>query len=792
MAGVAEGETLADSHGPNKPGGLAAHPPSRTMRTRARRPCRAGAGFAQGPRTGSDLQRRLQPTEAVAMNAKLDQAFAHHQRGELAPAESLYREVLAQTPGHSGVLHMLGLVQHQRGRHREAADLIRTAIAIDPGQPAAHSNLALVLQELGDYGAALASCDRALALKPDYAEAHNNRGNALHRLQRDDEALASYDRALALMPHYAEAYNNRGVALCGLRRFAEAAASCDRALTMRPNYVDALSNCGNALRGLGRDEEALAFYDRALALDPRYAEALNHRTLVLLELRRVQEALETCDRLLALDPHDPDALAHRGNALYLLKRFGDAAAAFDRLLAIAPDYDYAAGTRLRSRLMCCDWANVAELTRSVESAVESGGKAVHPFAFLVNSRSSSAQLQCARTYVGDQCPPSARPLAAGGRDRRDRIRVAYLSANFHEHAVAYLAAGLFEAHDRSRFEITAISFGPAAEGGIRERIARSFDRFVDVRGDSDVEVATMLAAAGIDIAVDLTGHTTDSRPGILAHRPAPLQVNFLGYPGTFGAEYIDYIVADRFVIPTDDEAFYAEKVVRLPDTYQVNDRKRRMAEQTPTRAEAGLPETGFVFCCFNNNYKITPEIFDIWMRLLYRMEGSVLWLLEDNAAASANLRREALRRGVSEDRLVFAPRRAQDAHLARQRLADLFVDTLPYAAHTTASDALWAGLPVVTCMGTTFAGRVAGSLLHAVGLPELATRNLDDYEALALQLATTPSLLAAIRARLADNRATCPLFDTDRFRRHIESAYTAMWERHLSGLPPASFAVEAI
>ena len=735
---------------------------------------------------------RPQPTEPSVMNARVQQAFAHHQRGELAQAESLYREALVQMPGHSGVLHMLGLVAHQQGRHREAADLIRAAIAIDPAPAAAHSNLALALQELREFAAALASCDAALARQPDYPEALNNRGNALHQLGRDDEALASYDRALARQPDYAEAHNNRSVVLAELTRFAEALASCDRALALRPAYAQACSNRGDVLVALKRPLEALASYDRALALRPDDVNALNQRAIVLLEQKRAQEALESADLALALVPEDVDALANRGNALYALKRFGDAGETYAKLVAIAPNVDYSIGILLRCRQLCCDWADVAELTRKVESAVQAGRRAVSPFGLLVISPSPSLQLQCASAYAADRFPPASRALAADRRYRHDRIRVAYLSANFHEHAVAYLTAGLFEAHDRQRFEITGISIGPAAQGGIRDRLRSAFDRFADVRGDSDLEVAQRLAAAQIDIAVDLTGHTTDSRTGILAHRPAPLQVNYLGYPGTLGAAYIDYIIADRFVIPPGDEAFYAERVVRLPDAYQVNDRNRRIAEETPTRADAGLPEAGFVFCCFNNNYKITPDIFDVWMRLLVRVPGSVIWLLEDTAAAAANLRREAQRRGVGPERLVFAPRRNQGEHLARHRLADLFVDTLPYTAHTTASDALWAGLPVVTCMGAAFCGRVAGSLLHAVGLPDLVTDSLPDYEALALKLATTPALLSAIRARLARHRTTFPLFDTDRFRRHIESAYVTMLDRHQRGEPPAGFAVEAI
>jgi protein O-GlcNAc transferase len=368
--------------------------------------------------------------------------------------------------------------------------------------------------------------------------------------------------------------------------------------------------------------------------------------------------------------------------------------------------------------------------------------------------------------------------------------MAYVSADFHEHATAYLMAGLFEAHDKERFEITAVSFGPDAADAMRARLKPAFDRFVDVRGTSDREVARMLHNLEIDIAIDLKGFSANSRTGIFAQRAAPLQVNYLGYPGTLGADYIDYIIADRHVIPPGHEGYYTEKVVRLPETYQVNDSKRSVADWSPGRAEIGLPDPGFVFCCFNSNYKITPDIFAVWMRLLERVTGSVLWLLETNAAASDNLRREAQRRGVAPERLVFAPPMPLDRHLARHRLADLFLDTRPVNAHTTASDALWAGLPLVTCTGDAFAGRVAASLLDAVGLPELITQNLNDYEALALQLATTPSLLSDIRAKLARNRPLHPLFDTDRQRRHIESAYIAMWERYQRGEPPASFTVE--
>ncbi len=389
-------------------------------------------------------------------------------------------------------------------------------------------------------------------------------------------------------------------------------------------------------------------------------------------------------------------------------------------------------------------------------------------------------------------PSKAKALWTGERYHHDRIRIAYLSADFYGHATAFLMANLFETHDKARFEISAWSFGPAVDDEMRTRLRKSFEHFHEIGTISDADVAAMLRAQEIDIAVDLKGYTLNSRTAIFSHRAAPIQVNYLGFPGTMGADYMDYIVGDPVVTPPEHDAFYSEKIVRLPDTYQINDSTRAISERTPTRAEAHLPESGFVFCCFNNNYKITPDVFDVWMRLLNRVEGSVLWLIEDNVAAAQNLRLEAESRGVRAQRLVFVERLPLAEHLARHRLADLFLDTLPYNAHTTASDALWAGLPVLTCMGNIFPGRVAASLLKAVGLPELITENLSDYEALALKLATVPASLAELKSRLARNRLTHPLFDTDRFRRHIEAAYVTIYEYYQRGELPQSFSVMPI
>ena len=698
------------------------------------------------------------PPDSAVIPARLSEAIALHQRGQLDAAAARYAAVLAAAPAHFAAMHLLGVVRHQQGRDRESVDLIGAALRIEPNDAAAHANLGLALRQLGRIDEALACHDRALALKPDYAQAHNNRGNALRDLGRHAEALASYDRALALLPDYANALKNRGDTLLDLNRPAEALASYDRALALRPDDAGMGNDRGIALGELGRHAEAVAAFDGVLARNPDYAEAR----------------------------------ANRANALLDLKRYEEAAGCFATLVERAPHYPFARGQLLHSRMLCCDWTGFDELAAAVRDDVRAGRQSAEPFGWQGVSDSPADLRRCAEIFAAAHFPAAAAPLWRGERYAHERIRVGYLSGEFRQQATSILMAGVFEAHDRDRFELVAFDNGWDDGSAIRARLAGAFDQIVDIGRQSDLDAATLIRRREIDILVNLNGYFGRGRQGVFARRPCPVQVNYLGFPGTLGADYIDYLIADVHVIPPGEEAFYTERVVRLPDCYQANDRRRPIAEVTPTRAEAGLPETGFVFCCFNNNYKIVPAVFALWMRLLARVEGSVLWLFEDNPAAARNLRREAARHGIAPERLVFAPRLPPDSHLARHRLADLFVDTLPYNAHTTASDALWAGLPVLTCMGSAFPGRVAGSLLRAAGLPELVTASLAEYEALALRLATTPSLLADYRARLAAQRASCPLFDTDRFRRHIEAAYVEMVARQRRGEPPADFDVAPI
>jgi len=613
---------------------------------------------------------------------------------------------------------------------------------------------------------------------------------ALHRRGAFAEAAACYAEVLRADPGNADAHCYLGMIACQHGRFAEGAERARQALSHDPRNARAHMLLGRALAFLGQSEEALASFDRAIALAPDLARAHGHRADLLAELGRNAEAIESYDRALALAPDVVEDWFNRGGALTAVGRYEDAIASFNRAAALNPEL--AASDVLRaplflSRLRICDWANYQDAVAQLLAMIRAGQPLSVPFAALLLPCTPAEQLQSARRYVQDHPAPPA--LWRGEMYSHDRIRVAYLSADFREHATSHLAAGLFEQHDRSRFEITALSFGEDDGSAIRRRVAVAFERFVDVHHNSDQEIAELMRRHEIDIAVDLMGFTKDHRLGVLARRPAPIQVNYLGYPGTMGTAFHDYIIADGTVIPEEHEAYYAERIVRLPGSYQVNDDQRPIAAATPSRRDCGLPEDGFVFCCFNNTQKLSPDVFDVWMRVLKAVDDSVLWLLEGNGTSSANLRAAAEQRGVSPQRLIFAGKTTLPEHLARQRLADLFLDTLPYNAHTTASDALWAGLPVLAQTGATFAGRVAASLLRTIGLPELIAATQQDYERRAIELANNPEMSATIRRKLAASRTTTPLFDTALFARRIEAAYAAVHQRHQEGLAPADISI---
>ena len=684
-------------------------------------------------------------------------AGAFYSNGDLPEAEELCRAVLRARANFVDALNLLGIITARTQRAAEAAALFELAIAAGTMDATVYNNYGSLLRDLGRTRDALPAYERACALKADYAEAWNNRGIVLRELARLDEALQCYERALALQPGSVVIHNNIGNVQRQLLRFPEALECYERALKLKPDYAQAHCNLGSVLHDLRRGEEALQSYARALQLKPDFAEVHFNRGNTLRELRRFAEALDS----------------------------------YARALEYQPQQRWLYGSWLHTKMQLCDWSGLSDQLGQLLQWIEQGRTASLPFFLLGLTDSLPLQQQAARIWVREVCGATA-PLSGLTRYAgHEKIRVGYYSADFHSHSTAYLAAELFERHDRQRFELVAFSFGPSlAEDPMRRRLSAAFDQFLEVGGLSDLQVAQLSRERQIDIAVDLKGFTQHERNRIFAYRAAPVQVSYLGYPGTLGAPYMDYLVADRTLIPESSREHYAEKIVYLPHSYQVNDRQRPIAEKVFSRTEIGLPEAGFVFCCFNNAYKITPRSFDSWMRILQRVEGSVLWLLEDSAQAAEHLRQEAQARRVNSQRLVFAGRTDLPQHLARQRVADLFLDTLPCNAHTTASDALWAGLPVLTCMGDAFAARVAGSLLNAVGLSELITTSADRYEALAIELATQPQRLGALRARLADNRLRAPLFDTALFTRHLEDAYLQMYQRFQQGLPPAHLFVE--
>jgi predicted O-linked N-acetylglucosamine transferase (SPINDLY family) len=735
----------------------------------------------------------------------------------LDEALASYAQALRIDPNDADVYFNRGNALHDLRRFDEALASYAQALRLAPAFAEAHCNRGITLQELKRLDEALSSYDKALKLRPDLAEAYGNRGNALKELKRLDEALASYDQALKLKPDYAEAYSNRSGVLQGLNRLDEALASCDQALRFKPDYADAHNNRGNALKALKRPAEALASYDQALKLKPDDAEVCSNRAKALEELQRLDEALASYDQAVKLKPDYAEVYANRGVVLHRLGRLDEALASYDRALelnptlaetygnrgitlqemkrldealasynqamALKPDLEFLDGTRLYAKMQICDWSSADDQIADLAGKIQRSEKASPPFAVLALTSSLPIQRKAAEIWVNCKHPSNFALGPISKRARHEKIRLGYFSADFRHHPVSLLTAELFESHDRNRFDVCAFSTGPDAQDDMRTRLRRAFDRFYDVRNETDRNVAAQARDLQIDIAIDLGGHTRESRPGIFAMRAAPLQISYIGYLGTMGAEYIDYLIADRTLIPENCRQYYSEKIVYLP-SFQANDSKRKIADKIFSRDELGLPDRGFVFCCFNNSYKITPQTFDGWMRILKRVDGSVLFLYADNEWAVANLKKQSAMRGVDSQRLIFGNRMPRPEYLARYRAADLFLDTLPYNAGTTASDALWAGLPVLTCTGEAFASRVAASLLNAIGLPELITSTQAEYEALAIELATDPEHLEKIRQKLVRNRLTTPLFDTKVFTTRMEDAYKQMHERYQGNLPP--------
>ncbi|HEX5209589.1 MAG TPA: tetratricopeptide repeat protein [Steroidobacteraceae bacterium] len=724
------------------------------------------------------------------VRSALRDAHSLHRAGRLDEARASCLSALQLQPRQLEALNLLGIIAAQTGDPARAVAFFGEVLQLDPQNLAAHNNQGNALRALQQPAAAIASHDRAIAIKPDHAPSYYSRAKALHELRRYEEAIASYERAIALQPDYAEAFCNRGRALFELQRYGAALASHDKAIALRPGYAAAYVDRGRALAGLRHYEAAIESLGKAIALEPRHPGIWYIRANALYSLERFEAALESYDRAMALAPADASAYENHGNALLMLERYESALASYDKAIALDPDGNSAYGKRLHARMHICDWRDFAPEVARLAERIERNEAASNPFAVLALCGSPPLQKRAAQNWVRKECPPNDMLPALPKWSRHEKIRVGYFSADFRSHAISFLAAELFETHDRRKFELTAFSLGLNTKDEMRTRIEAAFERFLDVQRESDHDIARLARSLEIDIAVDLGGFTRGGRPRIFATRAAPLQASYLGYLGTMSADYMDYLIADDTIIPETHRKYYSERIVYLP-SYQVNDSKRRFAQRRFGREELGLPSTGFVFCCFNGSYKITPGTFDGWMRILLRVPGSVLFLVGGNASLEGNLRREAHARGVAPGRIVFGAKLPVPEYLARYRAADLFLDTLPYNAGTTASDALWAGLPVLTCTGESFASRVGASLLQAVGLPELIASTPEQYEGLAVELASNPKLMADIRAKLAGDLRTTRLFNTAAFARHLETAYERMYERHHAGLAPEHIHIDA-
>ena len=604
------------------------------------------------------------------------------------------------------------------------------------------------------YNVAIDSYRQVLKINPNYAEAYYNIGICLHKLGLLDPAIDKYRQAIKIKPVNADSYNNIGLCFEDKGDLDAAIVNYRHAVSIAPNYIEGHYNIGNTLNKMGEHEAAIESYRQALKINPNYAEAYNNLGSVLTNKEEFDLAIEN----------------------------------YEQAIKIMPDLEVAHIQKLHLQAIVCDWVSIKrESKRIPKLGISTQG--VLPFATLAMEDAPERHRLRSEVYAKSMFKQKTLQLNPRPIQKQKCIRIGYFSADFHLFPGMHLMAGLFEKHDRNKFEVFAYSYGPPKDDSMRRRLIKAFDVFIDVSELSDKDVTLLARKDKIDIAIHRNGYTKNSRSGIFAYRAAPIQINFLGYPGTMGASFIDYIIADKVVIPDELQHCYSEKLLLLPHTYQPNDNTREISVRGITKFEMGLPERGFVFCCFNNNYKISPSEFDVWMRLLKKVEGSVLWLLKSNKWVEHNLRAEAEIRKVSGDRLVFAERLPQAEHLGRHKLADLFLDTFNYNAHTTASDALWAGLPVVTKLGKGFAARVAGSLLSAINMPELITETEQEYESLILDLATNPERLGAIKLKLAANRLSKPLFNTELFTKHLEDGYQRAYQQYFDGKEPETIYV---
>ncbi len=728
---------------------------------------------------------QLNPTYSEGYN---NLAITLRDQGKLDEALKLSKKALLLNPKSAIFYTNLGLIYQDQNKFDKAIESYNKAVAINSNYAEAYYNMGNTLQYQDKLAEAIESFKKALAIKIDYAEAYLNMGVAFTKQSKHAEAIDAYKKALSLNPNYAEAYYNMGITHNSSERLVEAVASYTQAIKINPNYADAFNNLGNTLREQGKIDEAIDSYIRALSVRSNYPEAYMNMGVTLIDRGKLAEAIETFKKALAIKNDYLEAYLNMGVAFAKQNKHAEAVDTYKKALSIKPDYEIARARQLHHSAHNCDWEAIEEISKLIPK-LGIVKQSISPFSLLAFEDAPERHRIRSEIYSTDINPENIIPLQNLSQKTKKRIRIGYFSADFKEHPVAYLIAGVLEQHNRDKFKVFGYSLMSHSRSELRQRLVASFDCFVDISGMGDKDKAFRAREDKIDIAIDLTGYTENNCSKIFAYRIAPIQINYLGFPGTMGATYIDYIVADKRLIPPENQKNFTEKQIYLPNTYMPTDNKREISARYISKKEFNLPEESFVFCCFNNSYKITSEEFDIWMKLLNKVEKSVLWLRKSNHVSEANLKNEAIKRKIDSSRLVFAEMILIKDHLARYQLADLFLDTFNFNAHTTASEALWAGLPVITKVGKGFPARVASSLLHAINLPELITKNKKDYEALALELATKPKKLSLIKEKLLANRLSQPLFNTEQYTKFLEDGYKQAYQNYLIGHDPQNIIV---
>ena len=716
------------------------------------------------------------------IHSNLVRAFDLLKKNDFVNAKLIYENILSVDKKNFDALFFLGVILIKFKNYKKARELLEQVVLIKPNFADAFNNIGICLEKLNDLDGAIKNYNLAINNRPNFAEAHNNIGVVFQKLRNFDQAILQYKKAISYKNLYLDAYINLANLFKETKQFEEAIKNYDLAINLNPNLAEVYNNKGNALKEIRKFEEAIKNYDLAINLNLNLAEVYNNKGNALKEIRKFEEAIKNYDLAINLNPNFAEAYFNTATTLQDIKNFEKAVLYFEKALLLDKEIPFCKGYLLHAKMLCCNWRGLNELSKEIYNDVEKNRYSATPFGYQAICDDESNLQKCAQLYSNKRFPEIKNNLFSKKVSKNKKIKIGYLCGEFREQATSILMTEVWEKHNKEDFEIIAFDSGWDDKSLRRNRIINAFDKFIDISKVSDFDAAKIIYKEQIDILINLNGFFGTGRPVVFSYRPAGIQINYLGFPGTIGSKYIDYILCDQTVVPLESKKFYNEKIIYLPDSYQANDTKRNISDKKFLREELSLPNESFVFCCFNNNYKITPNMFDVWAGLLKKIDNSVLWLIEGNPEATENLKKEAKIRNIDASRLIFAKRMKLEDHLARHKNADLFLDTLPYNAHTTASDSLWAGLPVLTCLGKAFPGRVAASLLRSLDLPELITYSENEYISKAEELALNPEKLTLIKNKLDINKFSQPLFNTELFCRSLESAFKVIFEKHSLGL----------